>query len=211
MIRNWVLIFGYMNTTTPHWLDRRLSSRLTSDSFLSFSAYFWDCFKFDCIYTQIFSCCICLNWNRHRGMLPRAALPSKLVQALIVREQLWSFDPCHYSRLPLIQFVNKLVTNSETRDTPHKIKHCEIYWVKAPMRARTSFLRRRISSISHCFAADSRTEQVSFYLSWFPICSLQKECGFPMCCCWFSGDEMLSLCLALTNRLRGVGGGCWVS
>ena len=108
-------------------------------------------------------------------MLPRAALPSKPVQALIVREQLWSFDPCHYSQLPLIQFVNKLVTNRETRDTPHKIKHCEICWVKAPIRARTSFLRRRISSISHCSAADSRTEQVSFYLSCFPICSLQKE------------------------------------
>ena len=95
-------------------------------------------------------------------MLPRAALPSKPVQALIVREQLWSFDPCHYSQLPQIQFVNKLVTNSETRDTPHKIKHCEICWVKAPIRARTSFLRRRIYSISHCSAADSRTEQVSF-------------------------------------------------
>ena len=50
-------------------------------------------------------------------MLPRAALPSKPVQALIVREQLWSFNLCHYSQLPQIQFVNKLVTNSETRDS----------------------------------------------------------------------------------------------
>ena len=37
------------------------------------------------------------------------------LEALIVREQLWSFDPCRYS-LPLIQIVNKLITNSETRD-----------------------------------------------------------------------------------------------
>ena len=35
------------------------------------------------------------------------------LEALIVREQLWSFDPCRYS-LPLIQIVNKLITNSET-------------------------------------------------------------------------------------------------
>ena len=40
---------------------------------------------------------------------------SSQLEALIVREQLWSFDPCHYS-LPLIQIVSKLITNSETRD-----------------------------------------------------------------------------------------------
>ena len=34
---------------------------------------------------------------------------------LILREQLWSFDPCHYS-LPLIHIFNKLITNNKTRD-----------------------------------------------------------------------------------------------
>ena len=39
-----------MNAST--WLDRKLTLRLTSESFLSFTAWFWDCFKFDCIYTS---------------------------------------------------------------------------------------------------------------------------------------------------------------
>ena len=104
---------------------------------------------------------------------------SSQLEARIVQEQLWRFDRCHYSQLPLIQFVNELITNSETRDTPHKINHCEIYWVKAPIRARTSFLRRRISSISLCFAADSRTEQVRFYLSFFSHLQFTKRVWAP--------------------------------
>ena len=62
---------------------------------------------------------------------------SSQLEALIVREQLSSFDPCHHS-LPFIQIVNKLIANNETRDdnnnsvTPtekcetNHIKHCEI-------------------------------------------------------------------------------------
>ena len=47
MIRTWLLTFGSKNTFT--WLDWKLSSHLKSESFLSFSARFWDCFKFDCL------------------------------------------------------------------------------------------------------------------------------------------------------------------
>ena len=63
---------------------------------------------------------------------------SQQLEALILREQLSSFDPFHYL-LPLIQKVNKLITNDETRDDnihlardtnsecePNHIKHCEI-------------------------------------------------------------------------------------
>ena len=71
MIRNWLLT----------WLDRKLTLRLTFENFLSFSAWFWDCFKFDCIYIQILPCCFSFNWNGHRGMLPRAAMRDKLVQS----------------------------------------------------------------------------------------------------------------------------------
>ena len=41
---------------------------------------------------------------------------SRQLEALIVREQLSSFDSCHYFILPIIQIVNKLITNDETRD-----------------------------------------------------------------------------------------------
>ena len=63
---------------------------------------------------------------------------SSQLEALIVREQLSSFDPCHYL-LPLIQIANKLITNDEMRDDnnnrrvtptvkcePNHIKQCEI-------------------------------------------------------------------------------------
>ena len=60
MIRNWSLSFRFLNAST--WLDRKLTLRLTSESFLSFSAWFWDFFKFDCIYIQILPCCFRFNW-----------------------------------------------------------------------------------------------------------------------------------------------------
>ena len=45
----------------------------------------------------------------------------------------------------------------------------------------TLFLHRRTTSISLCFAADSRTEQVSFYLSFnFHLQFTSKSKGFPM-------------------------------
>ena len=98
--------------------------------------------------------------------------------ALIVRKQLSSFDPCHYS-LPLIQIVDKLITNSETRDdnnnrvTPtvkDETNHISI--VKRTVKAPTqrSFLHRRTNSISICSAADSSTLLCLFLLlSWVYI------------------------------------------
>ena len=47
MTRNWLLTFGSMDTFT--WLDWKLPLHLKSESFLSFSAPFWDCFKSDCL------------------------------------------------------------------------------------------------------------------------------------------------------------------
>ena len=159
MIRNWLLIFGSMNTTTD-WTGSYprvwplivswpflLISEIVSSSIAYIPRYFPVVFVWtEIVIAECYLARHCLV-NRSRHWLYESSCGS--------------FDPCHYSQLPLIQFVNKLVTNSETRDTPHKIKHCEICWVKAPIRGRTSFLLRRISSISHCSAADSRTEQVS--------------------------------------------------
>ena len=58
-------------------------------------------------------CCLRFNWNGHRGMLPCAALRGKLVHSTggtdCTRAAV-EFDPCQYS-LPLIQIVNKLITN----------------------------------------------------------------------------------------------------
>ena len=48
MIRNWLLTFRSRNDFS--WPDRKSSSRLTSESFSSFFAYFWEYCKFDCIY-----------------------------------------------------------------------------------------------------------------------------------------------------------------
>ena len=64
-----------MNAST--WLDRKLTLRLTSASFLSFSALFWDCFKFDCIYTSRYCLVVFVltEWS------PRAAFHCKLVQS----------------------------------------------------------------------------------------------------------------------------------
>ena len=93
MIRNWLLSFRFLNAST--WLDLKLTLRLTSESFLSFSAWFWDFFKFDCIYIQILPCCFRFNWmvivERY---LARHCLVnwSRQLEALIVREQLSSFD-----------------------------------------------------------------------------------------------------------------------
>ena len=116
MVTNWLLTFRFMNAT---WLDWKLTLCLTSESFLSFSAWFWDCFKLDCIYIQILPCCLRCNWMViMQCYLERAALRCKLashLEALIVLEQLSSFNPCHYLLL-LIKKVNKLKTNSETRD-----------------------------------------------------------------------------------------------
>ena len=111
MIRNWLLTSRFMNAST--WLERKLTLHLTSESFLSFSAWFWDCLKFDCIYMQILPCCFRFNWM----VIVECYLAVHCIalEALIVREQLSSFDPCHLL-LPLIQIVNKLITNNETRD-----------------------------------------------------------------------------------------------
>ena len=57
MVTNWLVTFRFMNAST--WLDRKLTLLLTSERFLSFSAWFWDCFKLDCIYIQIRArCCL---------------------------------------------------------------------------------------------------------------------------------------------------------
>ena len=58
------------------------------------------------------------------------------------------------------------------QDQPHKIKHCKIY-DKVLTQTITSFLHRIATSISLCSAADSRTEQVSFFRSFVSICSWQ--------------------------------------
>ena len=116
MVANWLLTFRFMNAST--WLDRKLTLRLTSESFSSFPAWFWDCLKFDCIYIQILHCCFRFNWMVIvECYLARHCVVnwSSQLEALIVREQLSSFDPCHYL-LPLIQIVNKLITDNETRD-----------------------------------------------------------------------------------------------
>ena len=112
-------------------------------------------------------------------MLPRAALHGKLsvnwssqLEALIVREQLSSFDPCHYS-LPLIQIVDKLITNSETPDdnsnrvTPtvkYETNHISIVKITVKAPTQGSFLHRRTTSISICSAADSSTLLCLFLL-----------------------------------------------
>ena len=139
MVTNWLLTFRFMNAST--WLDRKLTLRFTSESFLSFSAWSWDCFKFDYIYIQILPCCFRFNWMVIvECYLARHCFVnwSSELEALIVRKQLSSFDPCHFL-LPLIQKVKKLITNDETRDhnnnrrvtptmkcEPNHIKHCEI-------------------------------------------------------------------------------------
>ena len=91
MIRNWLLTSQFMNAST--WLERNLTLHLTSESFLSFSAWFWDCLKFDCIYMQILPCCFRFNWM----VIVECYLAVHCIalEALIVREQLSSFDPCH--------------------------------------------------------------------------------------------------------------------
>ena len=60
MIRNSLLTLRFMNAST--WLNRKLTLLLTSESFLSFSAWFWDCCKFDCIYIGYLPCCFRFNW-----------------------------------------------------------------------------------------------------------------------------------------------------
>ena len=64
MVTNWLLTLRFMNAFT--WLNRKLTLRLTSESFLSFSAWFWDCFKLELhIHPdtgQILPCCFRFNW-----------------------------------------------------------------------------------------------------------------------------------------------------
>ena len=62
------------------------------------------------------------------------------------------------------------------RDKPRKIKHCEIYKQSTDT---TSFLHRRTIFISLRSAADSRTEQVSFNLSFNFHLHLQIRVWFP--------------------------------
>ena len=62
------------------------------------------------------------------------------------------------------------------QEQPHKIKHCKIY-DKVLTQTITSFLHRTTTSISLCSAADSRTELVSFFLSFVSICSWQILVG----------------------------------
>ena len=115
MVTNWLLTFRFMNAT---WLDWKLTLCLTSESFLSFSAWSWDCFKFDYIYIQLLPFCCRFNWMVIvECYLARHCVVnwSSHLEALIVLEQLSSFNPCHYLLL-LIKKVNKLKTNSETRD-----------------------------------------------------------------------------------------------
>ena len=64
------------------------------------------------------------------------------------------------------------------QDQPHKIEHCKIY-NKVLTQTITSFLHRTTTSISLCSAADSRTEQVSFFLSFVSICSWQIRVWVP--------------------------------
>ena len=117
MSRNLALTFRFMNAST--WLDWKLILGLTSESFASFSAWFWDCFKLNCLYIQILPWCFCFNWM----VIVECYLTQHFIvnwssqqEPLIVWEQLLSFDPCHYL-LPLIQIpvVNKLITNDETQ------------------------------------------------------------------------------------------------
>ena len=116
MIRNWLLTFRSMNAST--WLDRTglcdwrlrvswaflLSSEIVSSSIAYISRY--------CLFVFVLTGMVIVECYLARHCVVNWSIQ---LEALTLREQLWSFDPCHYS-LPLIQIVNKLITNSETRD-----------------------------------------------------------------------------------------------
>ena len=164
MATNWLLTFRFINAST--WLDRKLTLRSTSEGFLSFSAWFWDCFKLDCIYIQIRAgyCRHCfVNW-------------SSQLKAFIVREQLLSFDPCHYL-LPLFQKVNKLITNDEMRDDnnnrrvtptvkcePNHTKYCEINNGQSVNLDIVFASSNNFHVTSHHSGFENKTKQVRFYL-----------------------------------------------
>ena len=109
MIRNWLLTFGSMNTLI-HLTGLKISFAFEVGEFLELFCsvlrlfQVWLPFRLILPGMVIVECylvqhCV-VNWSRE-------------LEVLIVWEQLLSFDPCHYS-LPLIQIVNKLITNSET-------------------------------------------------------------------------------------------------
>ena len=54
MVANWFLTFDYL--TGPE-----VNFAFDVWKLLELSAWFWDCFKFDCIYIQILSCCFRFN------------------------------------------------------------------------------------------------------------------------------------------------------
>ena len=68
---------------------------------------------------------------------------------------------------------NRVTSNSEMRDKPHKIKHCEIYGQSSD--TNTVFVET--TSISFFSAADSRTEVFISHL--ISICSLQIRAWVP--------------------------------
>ena len=122
MVTNWLLTFWFMNAFT--WLTWK------------FLAVFCLVLKLFQVRLhihpdtgQILPCCFHFNWMVIvECYLARHCFVnwSSQLEALIVKEQLSSFYPCHYL-LPLIQIVNKLITNDEMRDTnsemrakPHK-------------------------------------------------------------------------------------------
>ena len=109
MIRNRLLTFWSMNASTS--LDRKLTLCLMSREFLELFCLVLRLFQVQLhIYVQVH--CIALLYLLTGMVIVESYLVrhfvlnwSSQLEALIVREQLWSIDPCHYSLL-LIQRWN---------------------------------------------------------------------------------------------------------